>query len=200
MIGPIHRKPIPRRAAARPQHQRGVVLFIALIVLVAMTLTGIAIMRSVDTGNLVSGNTAFRRSAIATADWGIDYSYKFLKDNVATGKLDADSPADGYFSVASDPPDWNDDSYWNGKAVTVGTDAAGNTVQIIVHRLCDNPGPWQGVNCATVTKKGGEAGNSLGFFGAQYQGTTVVYFRVSVRVQGARSTSSIVQSNIAVQM
>jgi Tfp pilus assembly protein PilX len=49
-------RPVPRR-------QRGAILFIALIVLVAMSLAGIALMRSVDTNVLIAGNLAFRQSA-----------------------------------------------------------------------------------------------------------------------------------------
>ena len=40
------------RLRSAPSRARGAVLFIALIVLVAMTLAGIAIMRSVDTATL----------------------------------------------------------------------------------------------------------------------------------------------------
>ena len=39
--------------------QSGVVLFISLIILVAMSLAGIALIRSVDTSNLIAGNLAF---------------------------------------------------------------------------------------------------------------------------------------------
>ena len=45
-----------KKAMRLRRTQSGVVLFIALIVLVAMTLAGIAIMRSVDTGNQIAGN------------------------------------------------------------------------------------------------------------------------------------------------
>ena len=75
--------------------QRGVVLFIALIVLVAMSLAGIAIMRSVDTGNLISGNVAFKQGTLSAADRGVDDAFKYLKDNVQTTNLDTDQPAAG---------------------------------------------------------------------------------------------------------
>ena len=45
---------------AGPRKQRGTMLIIALIVLVAMTLAGIATMRSVDTATVMAGNIAFR--------------------------------------------------------------------------------------------------------------------------------------------
>ena len=51
-----------------PRRERGVVLLIALIVLVAMTLAGIGMMRSIDTGTMVSGNIGFRQAAVATGD------------------------------------------------------------------------------------------------------------------------------------
>ncbi len=43
-----------------PGRQGGAILFIALIVLVAMTLAGIAMWRSVDTALGIAGNMAFR--------------------------------------------------------------------------------------------------------------------------------------------
>jgi type IV pilus assembly protein PilX len=44
--------------------QRGVVMIIALIVLIAMSLAGVALVRSVDTTNLVAGNIGFKQGAL----------------------------------------------------------------------------------------------------------------------------------------
>ncbi|MCE3000272.1 MAG: hypothetical protein LW892_10630, partial [Betaproteobacteria bacterium] len=55
-----------------PAGERGVVLFTALIVLVAMTLAGIALMRRVDSGTLIAANQAFRQAATHIADLGIE--------------------------------------------------------------------------------------------------------------------------------
>ena len=64
--------------------QTGVVLFIALIVLVAMTLAGIAMIRSTDTGNVVAGNIAFRQAALQEADVGVDAAYTALTTSSIT--------------------------------------------------------------------------------------------------------------------
>lgn len=61
-----------------PRSQRGVVLLIALIVLVAMTLAGIGMMRSVDTGNVISGNMAFRQATTNASDGGISTGFNAL--------------------------------------------------------------------------------------------------------------------------
>ena len=54
------------------RRQRGVVLFISLIVLVAMTLAGVALVRSVDTTNLIAGNLAFKQGATLSGDAAIE--------------------------------------------------------------------------------------------------------------------------------
>ena len=189
-------RPARRMRAAR--RQRGVVLFIALIVLVAMTMAGIAIMRSVDTGNLISGNVAFKQGTLQAGDYGVNAAIKYLETNAFTGQLDNDKPAEAYFSVAAEPPDWNADAVWQD-AKTVGTDAAGNTVIYRIDRLCENPGAPGGVNCAKIQKTGGEAGNSQGIGGAAFQAQPMVLYRVSTRVSGPRDTTSIIQFNIALQ-
>jgi type IV pilus assembly protein PilX len=178
--------------------QRGVVLFIALIVLVAMSLAGIAIMRSVDTGNLIAGNVAFKQGTLASADRGIDEAFTYLKNNALGADLETDQPSEAYFAAASDPPDWSEDSVWSDARV-VGTDAAGNTISYVVHRMCDGQGKYSGVNCAQTPRTGGKAGNSMSVMGNQFTSTPVVYYRVTVRVQGPRDTLSIVQSNIGIQ-
>ena len=76
-----------------PRRQQGVVLLIALIVLVAMTLAGIGMMRSIDTGTMVAGNIGFRQSAVATGDGGIEQAITWLVANADRGLPFADGPA-----------------------------------------------------------------------------------------------------------
>ena len=61
-----------------PHSQRGVVLLIALIILVAMTLAGIGMMRSVDTGTLITGNLAFKQSTMNASDAGTSEGFNAL--------------------------------------------------------------------------------------------------------------------------
>ena len=57
---PVARARRRRPASLLRRAERGVVLFIALIMLVAMTLTGLALSHSVTTSVLVAGNLGFR--------------------------------------------------------------------------------------------------------------------------------------------
>jgi type IV pilus assembly protein PilX len=183
--------------------QRGVVLFIALIVLVAMTLAGIAIMRSVDTGNLVAGNMAFKQSTLSAADNGIAQAFTWLTTTINNGAtystLEQDITAQGYHAVVSDPADWTDNAVWTGQSLTVGTDAAGNSIDYIIQRMCDGAGIYSNVSCAQTPRVGGESGNSQSVGGTQFSSPPMVYYRVTVRVRGARETLSVVQSIIGLQ-
>ena len=178
-------------------HQQGVVLFIALIVLVAMTLAGLAIMRSVDTTNLVSGNVAFRQAALSSGDRGFDDAFTWLKANVTTGALNNNSFPNGYYATAYVPVDWTVSSAWNNAKV-VGTDANGNAVSYVISRLCANLGPYD-ATCASGGSVGGTK-NNFDVGANAWTSPPVIYFRVTVRVDGPRSTLSIVQANVSLQM
>jgi Tfp pilus assembly protein PilX len=195
-----------------PRLQRGVVLFVALIVLVAMTLAGIALMRSVDTNVLIAGNLAFRQGATMAGDWGIEAARGWLNANAAGTTLETDQPgvaggtgywanwqsgADLYGGTASTTDDYN----WNN-AVTPGTDAAGNEVRYVIHRLCSVAGPTTAasVSCVKVGGGGGSGAASTGTKGtvtygsAALPGVSTTYYRVTVRIAGPRNTLSFVQA------
>ena len=193
---------VPRKA------QRGVILFVALIVLVAMSLTGIALIRSVDTNVLVAGNLAFRQGATAAADWGIESARTYLKTTINANKaaLDNDIPAAAYYAtwqsgldlVGTTTSPFN----WSGGSQLVGTDTAGNEVRFVLHRMCEASGASTaaGSNCVKASGSGGATGTEGSTKGTVSYGTlalpasTVVYYRVTVRVLGPRNTLSFVQA------
>jgi Tfp pilus assembly protein PilX len=75
--------------ASSQKIQSGVVLIIALIVLVAMTLAALALVRSVDTNNLIAGNMAFQQAAKHSADAGVEAAATWLKANSTGSVLDS---------------------------------------------------------------------------------------------------------------
>lgn len=198
-----------------PRRERGVVLLIALIILVAMTLAGLAMMRSLDTGTLVAGNIGYREAAIATADTGVEAARTWLLANQAS--LNADNPTQGYYSTRQDNLDitgnlsegGHDGVNWGGSdpsqtvnAFTVGTvDTSGNTVYYLIHRLCAIPGninlPSQ--SCAFATNVGSgstQASPDYSAFGLTT--SNQVYYRITVRVNGAKNTVGYVQAVILI--
>jgi Tfp pilus assembly protein PilX len=198
-----------------PRRERGTMLIIALIVLVAMTLAGIATMRSVDTASMMAGNIAFRQSAVNAADQGLQAGYNLLKANLG-GNLVKDSsewptPAAGYHSSApKDEPKWSDPLTWttyNTATLNSGTpDAAGNVVSYVIQRLCPVPGCAPGAIC------GGNPTNSCGStpdpstLSSEGQDQTrptsaftkppSYHYRITARAVGPRNSVSIVQATL----
>ena len=186
-----------------PFSQRGVVLFIALIVLVAMTMAGIAIMRSVDTGNLISGNFAFKQATLQAGDNGANAAIAYLLANEYNGQLSTTNPSQGYSAFAYNAPtepDWTSDAAW-ANAVTAGTDANGNKVEYVINRLCDKPGPVNGggINCALLQQTGAAAGCTSGNDWFDCKKPPMVLFRITSRATGPRDATSIIQYEVALQ-
>jgi hypothetical protein len=122
----------PVRMALR-QAQQGVVLFIALIVLVAMTMAGIAVMRSVDTNVLIAGNLAFRNAALSAADAGIESGRNWLAAQSGGALINDTLP--GYYANWQDS--FNPATFdWATNGLLVGSDSNGNEIRYIVHRMC----------------------------------------------------------------
>jgi len=187
-------------ARALPRaRQRGAVLFIALIVLVAMSLAGIALIRGVDTANLIAGNLAFKQNATHGGDWGVEQARSWLQLQAAPA-LYADVP--GIYSAAmqtgldftgTDPsaPDFD----WDANSLGPLTDPAGNQVSYVIHRMCELAGNPGSVNCVR-TSLGGTTGGTQGgatYGGAALPSTSQIYYRITVRVTGPRNTVSYVQ-------
>ena len=62
---------ISRRLPTR-KAQSGVALIMVLIMLTAMAIAGVALVRVVDSANVISGNFAFRQSTLNIADLGVE--------------------------------------------------------------------------------------------------------------------------------
>lgn len=82
---------IAKRQPHPPGSQHGVVLLIVLIMLVAMTLAGIGMMRSVDTASIVAGNLGYKQSTISAADAGTSQAYITL---ITAANTDNSNPQD----------------------------------------------------------------------------------------------------------
>lgn len=189
--------------------QKGVVLFFALIALVAMSLAAAALVRSVDSGVLVAGNLAFKQSAILTAETGIAKAYKYINDNTAT--LNTQN-ASGYYAKFNDSLNLTANSTWSaGNSIAVVKDIddlSGNETRYIVQRMCrdDNVAKTEkaqkclvGTGDAAAMSKGGKSeGGGAGGGGYDFDtgGDDAVVYRVTVRVAGPKNTTSYLQAFI----
>ena len=211
-IDRAHRCPVARN------RQKGVVLMIALIVLVALTIGGVALLRSVDTTNIIAGNLAFQQSATRSAEAGLEDAIRSVMEGLDQAALYNDDFTRGYIAstpAAGNPSSWDD--YWRttlnpnpvtmpvaaktcvDRVCTLVTDAAGNTVSYVIQRLCQSAGPphLDSTGCSSGTRRVPLAGENLDPSAPKFTQMTKYYYRVTARVVGPRNTTSYVQMIVA---
>lgn len=188
---------VPRLLArATPRRsERGVVMFVALVVLIVMTLAGLAMLRQMSSGVSIAGNIAFKQGATAVADAGIEAGRAWL---TAAPTLDADVPANGYYAtwvgnVDPTSADWT--PMWNAVPDALVTNSG--SVRWIVQRLCALPGPSSGgaqqCSDSVPTSRGGGSKGGGSYGDTPTALTPTPFFRVTARVVGPRNTVSYTQ-------
>lgn len=197
----MKRNPLPAR---RPQG--GYILILVLVALVAMMISGIALVRSMDTSQLVAGNLASRNATINSADAAVQTAVGWLQVQNPTGSLNNDTPGSGYMaedqegSTGNNPQfSWINSYPFSQCTSCVWTDAAGNTVEYVIHRMTYIAGDpsaagnySQSLNATTVN------GVSQSSDAPSYNVSGVHYYRVTVVVRDSRNTSTVIQSFLTI--
>lgn len=189
--------------------QRGVVLFIALIVMVVMSLAAVGLIRSIDTSTQVLGNLALRQAAILPANYAVEDAGVGLFSDMGGPRIpdvQVDTPAQNYYATHNQG--W-DDQYGVPQPLQTKlaaqnltrffTDAGNNRITYITERMCNplapNPAPGNAASGAWCDM--GQPKQSPGT--TVNQGTPLilpqqVFYRVTVRVDGPQNTVSFLQA------
>ena len=199
--------------------QRGVVLFFALIALVVMSLAAVALIRSVDTSTMISGNLAFKQAATTSGDAGTEAAMAWLTTEqaamIAQGKIlltDAThtfnvssvaNAALGYYSSVRPTIQLTDGTLnWNATdSKLVGSDASGNTVRYIIERMCTTANQTPSLaNCLFATSTSTLNDQKVLAADEVCQGAGCLpnsqstQLRITVRIAGPKNTVSYIQS------
>lgn len=199
-----------------PDRQNGVVLFIALIILVALSLAGIALIRSVDTANVIAGNLAFQQAATQAGEAGTEAAISsFLAVSTEDQRM-YHKPSSGYraSTPASENPltssQW--DYFWRrtidpNLAASEGCNngvcklpsVIGYSVSYVIQRLCKNQGDPMLVatGCSAAPEELSKSGNSEVSGQKPLPLKTQYYYRVTTRIAGPRNTVSYIQTIVA---
>jgi type IV pilus assembly protein PilX len=199
--------PIPATHTTPSRRQGGVVLFVALIVMVAMSLAAIALIRSVDTTNAIVGNLAFRLASILPANASIEQAASALFSDADIATVDHipdktnDLAAENYYAQRQAGEDARGVPLVLQKKSTASTltkkfDANDTDTHVtyIIERMCIGPTVLAQdyiKNCGLVPPVG-NPGDTIGDAGAA--GLNVPFYRVTVRVDGPKNTASFVQA------
>ena len=192
--------------AAPPARQRGVVLFIALIVMVALSLAAIALIRSVDTTTTVIGNLAFRQASILPANMAVEEAAAALFSDADVARAiripnrDSNLPAENYFAFWQNSDDARGipaqlqkrTAFTQTKMlVDASLTGAQTEVRYVIERMCVAAAPPTNANCDLLPPTG-PFGTTVG--DSSLTLPSVPYYRVTIRVDGPQNTASFVQA------
>jgi Tfp pilus assembly protein PilX len=198
------------RTSPSRDRSRGIVLFVALLVMVALSIAGVALMRSTDAATAVTGNLVLKQAATLAVDRGIERAVNALWEAVPSLDRTQHSPAQNFYacvrgdaggcmpanSVVPKIPDLlRSANGCSGPGLTSGllaNDDAGNRSCYVIERMCLNPGPAIRANCNLATGALGADPGTEHYVGLIRPGDA--YYRVTVRVEGPRSTVTYAQA------
>lgn len=187
------------------QCELGIVVLIVLIVVLALSLSAVGLMRSVDTTSLIVGNIAFRQSAHAISTSTVEKAlYEML-------------PRPGSIDLTTHDIDRNYYAFWQGSDDAFGvpavlrgnlseypatfqvlTDDVGNSARYVVERMCRDASSLNQVatpdRCEMIVPK-----QTLGTVAndpSRSPVPTFPYYRLTVRVDGPVNTVTFGQAMI----
>jgi Tfp pilus assembly protein PilX len=200
---------ILRRSFRPRRQQRGVVMFVALIVMVALSLAAIALVRSVDTTTAVIGNLSFRLASILPGNQGIENAASALfadadiLNAVRIPDHTADYPAENYFASrqAEDsrgiPTLLQKKSNFDGAGLTKVTDPSTSTeIRYVIERMCTGAGPATPALPAGCDMLPPKVNPGTTINDPSIPLPTAPFYRVTIRVDGPQNTASFLQASL----
>jgi len=199
-----------RITSSSPNRPRGIVLFVALLVMVALSIAGVALMRSTDAATAVTGNLVLKQAASLAVDRGIERAVHALWETTPGLDRTQHAPTQNFYacvrgtgggcmpanSVVPKIPDLllnaNGCSAASLASGLIANDDAGNRSCYVIERMCLAPGPAVRSNCNLATGALGADPGTEHYIGLTRPGDA--YYRVTVRVEGPRSTVTYAQA------
>jgi len=185
------------RFSHRRPGQQGAVLFVAMVVLVALALAALALLRSTDVAGLIASNLSFKRSALGATDQGY-LAAKQAIDLLTAANRNA-GLATSCYSATQLPVDTRGvpsvltntstfDTSFPGCKLTNSYNST-ETIRYVSDRLCSQTGIVYETDCVMSQLPG----NSANAGGNAALITTTAAYRVTVRVDSLRNTTSFSQ-------
>lgn len=210
----------PNRTARllRRKRQAGIVIIMTLIALVILLITGVALIRSVDSTLNIAGNISFKRDLVNQADLGIAAAMTSMTSSAGALYSDDVRAADlfsaNYSATKLDSNNQGiplvliNSSTFSSKGMNAAlditpTDAASNSMQVtiryVIDRQCSASGTFTTIkytSCAYVPS-GGLSGDSTQDAFDNNAGTSDrAIYRISVKVTGPHNTETYAQTTI----
>jgi Tfp pilus assembly protein PilX len=195
-----------RRAPVRGRHaQSGVVLLYAIVAIVLLMLSALALVRGMGTSLGIGGNFALRRDLVNQGELGVlNAETTFSTGLLANAQARWAPLATANYSETTLPTDATgipsvllSDTQFSNLGMTAANDIAGATygvtIRYVIDRMCTVTGAPTLTNCSVYNGKGNTGGtNWLRQAGNAFQ----VVYRITVRVTGPKNTMTFLQTTI----
>lgn len=136
--------------------QRGFVLVLALVILIIMTLSSVAMVTSLRGGISASANIAFRQAATRSADVAVDGAYQWVRTQMATATALNNNIAPANAAAATATPRYY--ATMNGADSGCKKDGVANAFTPTAYRFSDTINGSDGLPCAAKV-----SGNPSGY-------------------------------------
>lgn len=181
--------------------QNGVTIVIALIALIVLLLSGVALIRSMDTSLSTAGNLAFKRDLTNQSE-RVMASAVTQFNAIAVAGLTVNDVSKNYFATMLPTNEYGvprmlvDDSLWTGTAADMADSASGiSQLRYVIDRLCTATGDPTQANCSYAYKpRQNNPGDGLDNGKEPAEATSYYVYRITVRAVGPRGTVAFVQS------
>jgi len=188
-----------RRRRSGHQHQRGVIVLVALIAMLALAYAGTALMRSVDATTAVTGNVGLSQSAVLAADVAVEHAVAALFERHLIADPTADDETQSYYASRQPQEDTRGIPFRLQQLANYANDArmvdagAGNVVRYLIERMCTGGGPATREACLLTPAIDAPAPGTI----TQPEPAPVPLFRQTIRVDGPAGTIVFVQAWLA---
>jgi Tfp pilus assembly protein PilX len=197
---------------------------VVLIALVLMSLAAVGLVRTVDTGNLVVGNLAFKQSTTSAADGAAEVAINWVQLNSAATTLLNNDAANGYYATSLTELDVSGKSSnvsrvlvdWEGNncsyapansyasCITPSSPNSTNdyTSRYVITRMCRTTGAQNaaGNGCAKPVSSASDNTPKRGEIkygeDKRFAAPPGPYYRIVVRSEGPRKTVSFTETYV----
>ncbi|TFW17867.1 hypothetical protein E4L96_13785 [Massilia arenosa] len=181
--------------------QRGIALPVMLILLAVMLVGTVYLFKSSHSSTLTAANLAYESAQSKAVDFGLHTAFEWLSGQAKTDKsaLEHNIAAQGYQATLDTSQTVRSSGFWNG-SVTV-TDAAGNEIEYVVHRMCAVTGAYDsGTNRCVQTSANTSTlnnavalGDSLASDTPSFAGSPQLHYVITARMSSARGSNVVNQ-------
>jgi Tfp pilus assembly protein PilX len=193
------------RGAMKKRLQRGLVLEVVLVVLIAILFATMGLYRSMDTSTSIAGNMAFKRDAENRAQVAVNEVLTWVEDNanyqdfIISGVDDRannfsarmlQTNAHGIPLVLSGDTRAFDAAYTKSPTTQMDDNRARMRVRYVIERMCTRDGAISDEHCSA------SVGTGMGTQPGKRQDSLRPLLRVSIRVDGPRDTVAYAQAMI----